>query len=118
MLTGHGVIESTRALMPNVVTQATDQQVLVVRIREYFAVFGGLVGWASLVALLIFANRRFDSLPKWVLAGCVIGAAAALALPGGGFYAYPPIAMATALLLRCYLAKPNRPMQPTAAGGG
>ncbi len=118
VLTGPGAVESARALFPNVVLQATDQQILVVRLREYFAVFGGIVGWISLFALLVLANRNLAELPKWVIAGCVMGAAAAIALPAGGDFAYPPIVMATALLLRCYLTKPNRPLQSTAASGG
>jgi hypothetical protein len=118
VLSGHGVIDTGRQFMPNMMAQASDLQVLLVQAREYFAVFGGIVGWASLAALCVFANRSFGALPKWVIIGCLIGAGAALAVPGGGVYAFPPITMAVILLLRCYIPKPNYASQPTASGGG
>jgi uncharacterized membrane protein len=118
VLTGHDAVEVMRQNMPNVLAQASEQQIFFVKAREYFAAIGGFIGWASLVALCTFANREIKAVPKWVVVGCAIGMAAAISLPGGGVYAYPPIAMAVALLLRCYLVKPNHTVERDARKSG
>ena len=65
--------------------------------------FGGLLAWISLVLLVVWAGRPLRRIPRWVKAGCVVGAVIGLSWSQSRLLVLAPIACATALLLRAAL---------------
>ncbi len=67
-------------------------------VRQLVGTFGGLVGWVSLVALMVFTNRPWSRIPKPVKVGCLIGVLSAIALPAAPGLALPPILLCASLI--------------------
>jgi hypothetical protein len=72
-------------------------------LREFFSIIAGLFGWMALIALCMCASRSWRDLPKWIPAGCLLGAAAVLVGPYHFSLAVPPISLALCLLGRAGL---------------
>ena len=87
-------------------------------LRSHLAAIGGLVGWIALFSLCILARRNWDSLPKWNLIGCALGAVAVLIGPYAYVLAIPPITLAATVLLLIKLrpSEPAGPSNPTELG--
>jgi hypothetical protein len=99
--------------LPGVSTETVAYMSAYLSIVNYLFIFGGALGWVSLLALCQLHRRQLRQLPKWVLVGCGIGTLTIVALPAAHVLAYFPIACAVAVLLRCWLAGPNNSSKRT-----
>lgn len=68
-----------------------------------FSVFGGLLGWVTLVGFAATHRRGWEAVATWIKIGCAVGVAAGLAFEPGRLLALVPIVCAAALLLRSML---------------
>ena len=66
-------------------------------VRQLIGVFGGLIGWASLTALIALCRRPWSKIPTPVKLGCLIGIVSALAIPAAIGIGFPPILLCASL---------------------
>lgn len=66
-------------------------------LRQFIAVFGGAIGWLSLIALTFVSQRAWSQIPKAIKVGCLVGAVSAVALPTAPGLALPPILLCASL---------------------
>lgn len=118
VITSNGGSEILKQFSPDLAAKADPTRLFIHQLRMYFTALGGAVGWVALFRLVQLMDRTLNKLPKWILYGCAVGVAAAIAMPYGRGFAYPPIVLAVSLLLRCYLAAPNPPLNTDAPQGG
>lgn len=75
--------------------------------RMLIGTFGGAVGWVALLALAVVSQRPWSQIPRAIKAGCLVGAASALAIPFAYWMlALPPILLASGLLWQAAKRKP------------
>ena len=66
-------------------------------VRQLVGVFGGLIGWVSLVALVAVSQRPSSSIPTPIKIGCLIGVLSAITLPAAPGLSFPPILLCASL---------------------
>lgn len=91
-----GLHEELNELYLDAFVQLNFARVLVVG-RTLIGVFGGFIGWISLVALAFMSTRQYSLIPRWIKVGCLVGTVSALVIPAATVMALPPILLCIAM---------------------